>query len=105
MRLAYLKMQESKGLFGGRPAGKTTGRTNYNQAKEFKREFLELLKGQYNPTNDRLKFTDAADSYMQHRLVAASAGTVRLEKERLRALKRLLAQITIPDYQCLANAY
>jgi len=30
-------MQESKGLFGGRPAGKTTGRTNYNQAKEFKR--------------------------------------------------------------------
>ena len=81
----------------GRWRSKTTGKTNYNEAKAFKREFLESLKGQYNPTNDRLKFTDAADAYMEHRLVAASAGTVRLEKERLRALKSLLAQIAIPD--------
>ena len=81
----------------GQWRSKTTGKTNYNEAKAFKREFLESLKGQYNPTNDRLKFTEAADAYMEHRLVAASAGTVRLEKERLRALKRLLAQITIPD--------
>jgi len=76
---------------------KTTGKTNYNDAKEFKREFMRSLKGQYNPSNDRLRFTDAADAYIQHRQVAAAAGTVRLEKERLRALKKLLAQIAPVD--------
>lgn len=55
------------------------------------------MKGQYNPRNDRLKFTEAADAYIEHRGVAASAGTVRLEKERLRALKKLLAQIVGVD--------
>jgi integrase len=69
---------------------KTTGKTNYNDAKQFKREFGEALKGQYNPGNDRLRFADAADAYILHRGVAASIGTVRLEKERLRALKKLL---------------
>ena len=76
----------------GQWRSKTTGKTNYNDAKEFKREFLESLKGQYNPSNDRLKFTEAADAYIEHRGVSASAGTVRLEKERLRALKKLLAR-------------
>jgi integrase len=77
----------------GQWRSKTTGKTNYNDAKEFKREFTESLKGQYNPGNDRIKLTDAADAYVRHRKVAASAGTVRLEKERLRPLKRLMAQI------------
>ena len=40
----------------GQWRSKTTGKTNYNDAKEFKREFLKSLKGQYNPSNDRLKF-------------------------------------------------
>src|SRR5262249_13767951 len=70
----------------GQWRSKTTGKTNYNEAKEFKRTFMESLKGQYNPSNDRLRFTDAADAYIEHRIVAASAGTVRLEKERLRPL-------------------
>ena len=77
----------------GQWRSKTTGKTNYNDAKEFKREFMESLKGRYNPSNDRLRFTDAADAYLEHRRVAAAAGTVRLERERLRALKKLLAQI------------
>ena len=81
----------------GQWRSKTSGKTNYNDAKEFKREFMESLKGQYDPGNDRLRFTDAADSYIQHREVAAAAGTVRLEKERLRALKKLLAQIAGVD--------
>src|SRR5262249_9533040 len=81
----------------GQWRSKTTGKTSYNDAKEFKREFMESLKGQYNPSNDRLRFTEAADAYIEHRCVAASAGTVRLEKERLRALKRLLAQIAGVD--------
>ncbi|MGA2883307.1 MAG: tyrosine-type recombinase/integrase [Bryobacteraceae bacterium] len=81
----------------GQWRSKTTGKTNYNDAKEFKRDFLKSLNGQYNPSNDRLKFAEAADAYMGHRGVAASAGTVRLEKERLRALKKLLAQIAPID--------
>jgi len=81
----------------GQWRSKTTGKTNYNDAKGLKSEFLESLKGQYNPSNDRLKFTAAADAYMEHRRVSASEGTVTLEKERLRAVKKLLAQIAPLD--------
>jgi integrase len=81
----------------GQWRSKTTGKTNYNDAKEFKREFAESLKGQYNPGNDRLKLTDAADTYIRHRQVAASEGTVRLEKERLQALKKLMTQLAGAD--------
>src|SRR5436190_1657299 len=89
---------EYKDLESGQWRSKTTGKTNYNKAKEFKREFLESLQGrQYDPSNDRLRFTDAADAYIEHRAVAAAAGTVRLEKERLRALKKLLTQIAPVD--------
>jgi integrase len=89
---------EYKDPESGQWRSKTTGKTNYNKAKEFKREFLESLKGQqYNPSNDRMRFTDAADAYIEHRIVAAADGTVRLEKERLRALKKLLAQIAPVD--------
>jgi integrase len=89
---------EYKDPESGQWRSKTTGKTNYNKAKEFKREFLESLKGrQYNPSNDRMRFTDAAKAYIEHRVVAAAAGTVRLEKERLRALKRLLSQIAPVD--------
>ena len=77
----------------GQWRSKTTGKTSYNEAKEFRRVFMESLKGQYNPSNDRLKFDVAADAYIKHRGVAAGEGTVRLEKERLRAAKKLLAQI------------
>jgi integrase len=80
----------------GQWRSKTTGRTSYNDAKESRRLFMESLKGQYNPSNDRLKFDEAADAYIEHRAVAAAEGTVRLEKERLRAVKKLLVQIA-PD--------
>ena len=58
---------------------------------------MESLKGQYNPDNDRLRFTEASDSYINHRLVAVSVGTVRLERERLKAMKKLWAQIATAD--------
>jgi hypothetical protein len=45
----------------GQWQSKTTGKTHYNDAKEFKHEFLRSLNGQYNPGNDRLRFADAAD--------------------------------------------
>lgn len=76
---------------------KTTGATAYNEAKTFRREFLDELKKNYVPTNDRLRFSDAADAYIKHREISVAPGTVRLEKERLRALKKCLAQIANPD--------
>ncbi len=89
---------EYKDPESGRWRSKSAGTTNYNNAKEFKREFLESFKGQqYNRSNDRMRFTDAADAYIEHRIVAAAAGTVRLEKERLCALKKLLSQIAPVD--------
>jgi integrase len=83
----------------GRWRSKTTGRTSYNDAREFRREFLESLKGKYDPVNDRMRFTGAADLYMEHRKVSVSAGTIRLESERLRPLRRVLAQIAGADLQ------
>jgi integrase len=78
----------------GKWRSKTTEKTNYNDAKEFKAQFTENLgTGKYNPCNDRIKFVDAAESYIRHREVSAADGTVRLEKERLRALTRVLAQL------------
>src|SRR5580693_1433834 len=74
----------------GQWRSKTTGKTNYNDAKEFKREFKESLKGAYNPGNDRLKFTDAADAFAKHREVSVAEGTLQLEKERLQAIRKLL---------------
>ncbi len=81
----------------GQWRSKTTGKTNYSDAKQFKGEFMKSLQGQYNPSNDRLKFSEAADAYIEHRKVAAADGTVRLERERLRAIKKLLAQIAPVD--------
>lgn len=79
----------------GQGRSKTTGNTSYNDAKEFKREFLESLKKRYDPSKDRVKFADAADAYIEHRKVSAAEGTVRLEKERLRALKKTLAKLAV----------
>jgi integrase len=82
----------------GKWRSKTTEKTNYNDAKEFKARFTENLgTGKYNPGNDRTKFVEAAGSYIRHREVSAAAGTVRLEKERLRALTRVLAQLAGPS--------
>jgi integrase len=88
---------EYKDPQSGQWRSKTTGTTNYNDAKQFKCTFLKSLEGQYNPNNDRLKFTDAADAYIEHRKVSVGEGTLRLEKERLRALKKLLAKIAPAD--------
>jgi len=51
----------------GQWRSKTTGTTSYNEAKEFKKEFMKSLNGRYDPSNDRLKFTEAADAYIEHR--------------------------------------
>jgi integrase len=81
----------------GKRKSRTTGCKEYNQAKKAKSDFTDQLKGEYDPGNDRLLFTAAADAYIQHREISVAAGTVRLEKERLRALKRVLGKIAPID--------
>lgn len=75
----------------GKRKSKSTNTKIYNDAMKTRAAFLELLKGSYDPTNDRLKLSEAADAYMAHRRIAVSAGTIRLEKERLRQLLRVFA--------------
>ncbi len=77
----------------GQGRSRTTETKLYNDAKIVKAKFLESLKTSYQPSNDRMRFDVASESYMMHRKVSASAGTLRLESERLRALKKLLAVI------------
>ena len=46
----------------GKWRSKTAETDCYDDAKKFKREFIENLgKGKYNPSNDRTRFVDAAD--------------------------------------------
>jgi hypothetical protein len=50
----------------GKWRSKTTEKTNYNDAKEFKARFTENLgTGKYSPSNDRIRFVDAAESYIR----------------------------------------
>jgi hypothetical protein len=61
-------------------------------------EFLEVLgKGRYSPSNDRLDFNAATEAFTKHRQISVSAGTQRIERERLTAIKRVLRAIAIPD--------
>ncbi len=68
----------------GKWRSKTAETDCYDDAKKFKREFIENIgKGKYNPSNDRTRFVDAAESYIRHRVVSVAKGTLRLERERL----------------------
>ncbi len=82
----------------GKWRSRTTGKTNYNEAKTARAEFLEVLgKGRYSPSNDRLDFTVATAAFTKHRQISVSAGTQRIERERLTAIKRVLRAIASPD--------
>jgi integrase len=81
----------------GRWRSKTSGTTVYNDAKTVRKQFLESLIGNYDPSNDRMRFADAALAYMEHRKVSVAAGTVTLETERLVAVNKLLSRIAPPE--------
>src|SRR4051794_26780599 len=75
----------------GRWRSKSTETKSLKEAKGKKTAFLEALdKGRYTPGNDRMRFNDAARIHIAHRQVSAAAGTLRLEKERLKQLERLM---------------
>ncbi len=82
----------------GKWRSRTTGKTNYNEARTARAEFLEALgSGQYSPSNDRLDFNSAAELFTIHRRISVSAGTQRIERERLIAIKRVLRAIASPN--------
>ena len=81
----------------GQWRSKSSGCTAYNEAKEIKKAFLKSLEGCYSPSNDRLRFSEAADLYLQHRKVSVSEGTLQIERERLKAIHRLLVKFTPKD--------
>jgi integrase len=97
----------------GKKRSFTTGTKDYNQAKKIRAEAVRNLQ-HGKPPNDsgRKHFESAAAEYINHREATVSAGTVRLEKERLRSLKRILGNVTlkeilprtIKDYQTMRAA-
>jgi hypothetical protein len=46
----------------GQWRSRSTGTRVYNEAREAKRTFLESLNSNYHPSNDRIRFTLAADA-------------------------------------------
>ena len=45
----------------------------------------------------RKRFEATADEYIEHRRATVSEGTVRIEEERLRPLKRVLGNVRLKD--------
>jgi hypothetical protein len=76
-------------LIDGTKRSFTTGTKDYNEAKKKRAAAVRDLDQGRAPSNSgRKRFMLAADEYIAHREATVSAGTVRLEKERLRALKK-----------------
>jgi len=85
---------EYKDPHTGKWRPKSTGKKLIKDAKPVKEAFLKALgTGRYTPGNDRMKFIDASGMYIKHREVSVAAGTLRLEKERLKQLQRLITKL------------
>jgi len=85
-------------IIDGRKRSFTTATKDYNEAKK-KRAAAVRDPEQGRAPNDsgRKRFELVAADYIKHREATASAGTVRLEKERLRPLKRVIGNVMLRD--------
>lgn len=82
----------------GKKRSFSTGTKDYNAAKKIRAEAVRNLEEGKLPSNSgRKRFESVADDYIRHREATVSAGTVRLEKERLRILKRDIGNVMLKD--------
>jgi integrase len=95
-------------IIDGKKRSFTTETKDYNEAKRKRAAALrDVQQGKTPNDSGRKRFEIAAAEYIQHREATVSAGTLRLEKERLKPLKvgignRMLKEISarlIRDYQ------
>jgi hypothetical protein len=82
----------------GRRRSYTTGTKDYNQAKKIRADAVrDLQDGKLPNDSGSNRLQVVADAYIQHRQATVSAGTVRLEKERLKPLMRLIGNVKLKD--------
>ena len=85
-------------IIDGRKRSFTSGTKDYNEAKKKRAAAVRDLQQGRAPSDSGLKrFESVADEYIKHREATASAGTVRLEKERLKPLKRVIGNVKLKD--------
>ncbi len=85
-------------IIDGKKRSFTTETKDYNEAKKKRAQaVLELQQGKAPTRAGSKRFEATADEYMKHREATVSAGTVRLEKERLKPLKRILGNVRLKD--------
>jgi hypothetical protein len=85
-------------IINGKKRSFTTGTKDYNQAKKIRAEAVRNLQQGKPPTDSaRKRFESTAEEYIKHREATVSAGTVRLEKERLKPLKRILGNVMLKE--------
>jgi integrase len=85
-------------IIDGRKRSFTSGTKDYNQAKKIRAEALrDVQQGKVPTDSGRKRFEATSDEYIKHRHATVSAGTVRLENERLKPLKRILGNVMLKD--------
>lgn len=85
-------------IIDGKKRSFTTGTKDYNKAKQKRAEAVrDLQQGKSPSDSGRKRFESVADDYIKHREATVSAGTVRLEKERLKALKKIVGNVMLKD--------
>jgi integrase len=87
-------------IIDGKKRSFTTGTKDYNQAKKTRAAAVrELEQGRVPNDSGRKRFEAAADEYIKHRERTVAAGTVRLEKERLKPLKRIIGNVMLKGWR------
>jgi integrase len=85
-------------IIDGKKRSFTTATKDYNEAKKKRaRAIHDLERGRAPDNAGHKRFEATADEYMKHRKATVSEGTVRLEEERLGALKRVLGNVRLKD--------
>ncbi len=85
-------------IIDGKKRSFTTETKDYNEAKKKRAKAVHDLELGRVPDNaGRKRFEATADEYIKHRKATVSEGTVRLEEERLRPLKRVLGNVRLKD--------
>src|SRR5690348_13330346 len=85
-------------MIDGKKRSFTTGTKDCNEAKKIRAAAIrDLQEGRVPNDSGRKRFERAADEYIQHRDPTVAAGTLRLEKERLKPLKLIIGNVMLKD--------
>lgn len=85
-------------IIDGKKRSFTSGTKDYNEAKKKRAAAVrDLEQGRAPNDSGRKRFEVAAAEYIKHREATVSDGTLRLEKERLKPLERVIGNVMLKD--------